>query len=124
MLNNFVISAGITVETTCECTHNGSEGLIYTPDFHAGSSYDPANNCQWTIVSRSGGPITIDFNYFDAYGVEIIDGSSKRTRSGNIVPSQIVSDGQPPHGDTVEIKFASGQISAKGFEISYSHPGN
>ena len=64
-------------------------------------------------------PISLEFISFDADSLEIIDGSSKKLRSGNILPSNIDSN-----GDSLILQFAPGaQISNKGFEIRYLGPG-
>ena len=52
-------------------------------------------------------------------GLEIIDGSLKMTRSGNVIPSPILSE-----TDTLLLQFPSGAgISNKGFEILYRDSG-
>ena len=92
--------------------------MIFTPNFP--SPYNPAANCNWKIKSLTGYPINIAFKSFDANGLEIIDGSSKKTRSGNILPSPILSD-----TDTLMLQFRTGApISNKGFEILYRDSGN
>ena len=92
--------------------------MIFTPNFP--SPYNPAANCNWKIKSLTGDPINIAFKSFDLNGLEIIDGSLKMTRSGNILPSPILSE-----TDTLLLQFRTGAgISNKGFEILYRDSGN
>ena len=119
------------VTASCQNTYDSSTKRIHTPNY-PDHPYNINANCNWKIVSSSGGPITLKFADFDLEYqrdyLEIYDGqdntaNSKYTRSGN---GDSAKEDFQSSGGSLFLQFTSDSqdMSNKGFDITISWEGN
>ena len=116
------------VIASCPNTHDSATKSIYTPNYPA--EYNINANCNWKIVSGSGGPLTLKFKDFDLeYNqdyLQIYDGPDNTASSSLLLTGNGNYDDYKSSGDSLFLQFTSNTqtISNNGFNITFAWEGN